>query len=152
MEEKPVEKQVRAKGGTVIPSVTKYYQITAAGIDKIEGPGEFTRDRFQGIRIEATGQNIITLGDGNQVNVRFRDAGEALAMVREAVKKSSELSEVAKIDVIADIDSLEDQLAKAEPNKTVVQALWSAIKNFATIAGLAEAISNLTPHIQGLLK
>ena len=42
VEEKSVEKQVRAKGGTVIPSVTTYYQITAAGIDKIEGPGEFT--------------------------------------------------------------------------------------------------------------
>jgi hypothetical protein len=152
VEEKLVEKQVRAKGGTLIPSATKYYQITAAGIDKIEGPGEFTRDRFQGIRIEATGQNIITLGDGNQVDVRFRDAGEALAELRKAVKESSELEEAVKVDVVADIDSMQDQLAKTEPNRTVIQTLWSTIKNVATVAGLAEAVSNLAPHIQGLLK
>ena len=153
VEEKSVEKQVRAKGGTVIPSVTKYYQITAAGIDKIEGPGEFTRDRFQGIRIEATGQNIITLGgDGNQVNARFRDAGEALAELRKAVKESRELDEAAKIDLVTDIDSMQDQLARAEPNKNVVHALWSTIRNVATVAGLAEAISNLALRIQALLK
>src|ERR1700688_5163632 len=32
VEEKHVEKQVRARGGTVIPSVTTYYRITAPGI------------------------------------------------------------------------------------------------------------------------
>jgi len=55
VEDKSIEKQVVARGGTVIPAVTKYYQVTAAGIDKIEGPGEFTVQRFHGIKIEATG-------------------------------------------------------------------------------------------------
>ncbi len=39
VEEKEVQKQIQAKGGTVIPSATKFFQISAAGIDKIEGPG-----------------------------------------------------------------------------------------------------------------
>jgi len=152
VEEKPIERQVRAKGGTLFPSVTTYYQITAAGIDKIEGPGEFTRDRFQGIRIDATGQNIITLGDGNQVNARFRSAGEALAVLREAVKSTAELDDAEKLDLVADIDTMQGQLARAQPNKTVVQVLWAAIQNVATVAGLADAVSNLAPHIQALLK
>jgi predicted transcriptional regulator len=152
VEEKPVEKEVRARGGTVIPSVTRFYQITAAGIDKIEGPGEFTRDRFQGIRIDATGQNIITLGDGNQVNVRFRDAGEALVKLRQAVKESPQLDETAKMNLVADIDSMQDQLAKPEPNKAVVRTLWTTIKGAATVAGLVEAVANLTPHVHALLK
>ena len=46
VEEKHIEKQIRARGGTVIPSVTTYYKITADGIDKIEGPGEFTMPKF----------------------------------------------------------------------------------------------------------
>jgi len=75
VEEKVVEKQVHTKRGTVVPSTTKYYQITAAGIDKIEGPGEFTIPRFHGIKIEATGQNIITVGDGNQINAQFGELG-----------------------------------------------------------------------------
>ena len=67
-EEDTVEKSFTAPGGTVIPSSTSYYKVTAAGVDKIEGQGEFTMPKFHGIKIEATGQNIITLGDGNQIN------------------------------------------------------------------------------------
>jgi len=59
--------------GTVIPNTISYYKITAAGIDKIEGPGEFTMEKFKGVKIEATGQNIITVGDGNQVNAEYQD-------------------------------------------------------------------------------
>ena len=55
VEEESVEKSFTAPGGTVIPSSTRYYKITAAGIDKIEGPGEFTMPKFHGIKIEATG-------------------------------------------------------------------------------------------------
>jgi hypothetical protein len=75
-----------------------------------------------------------------------------LADLREAIKESPALDEAAKIDAVADIDSMQDQLAKAEPNKPVIQTLWSNIKNIATMAGLAEAVSNLAPHIQELLK
>ena len=46
VEEKDIQKQFRTKAGTVMPSVTTFYQITAAGIDKIEGPGEFTMSTF----------------------------------------------------------------------------------------------------------
>src|SRR5487761_2209013 len=85
VEEDMVEKSFTAPGGTVIPSSTSYYKITAAGIDKIEGPGEFTMPKFHGIKIEATGQNIITLGDGNQIDARFTDLGKALVELREAI-------------------------------------------------------------------
>src|SRR4030067_3535326 len=78
IEEDTVEKSFTAPGGTVIPQSTSFYKITAAGIDKIEGPGEFTMDKFKGIKIEATGQNIITRGDGNEVNAKFQDAAGAL--------------------------------------------------------------------------
>jgi hypothetical protein len=78
VEETPVEKTFTAPAGTLIPSSTNYYRITAAGIDKIEGPGEFTMDKFHGIKIEATGQNIITVGDGNQINAKFNGTWERL--------------------------------------------------------------------------
>src|SRR5688500_5577352 len=55
VEEESVEKSFTAPRGTVIPSSTSFYKITAAGIDQIEGQSEFTMPRFQGIKIEATG-------------------------------------------------------------------------------------------------
>ena len=75
--------------GAVVPSETSYFIITAAGIDRIGGPSVFTRDRFEGIKIEATGQNIITLGDGNQVNAQFEALGESLSTLRKAIKEST---------------------------------------------------------------
>jgi hypothetical protein len=65
-----------AKAFSFLPDVN-FYSIRAAGIDNIERPGRFTPRRFEGIRIEATGQNIITLGDGNQINVKFKGPAEA---------------------------------------------------------------------------
>jgi hypothetical protein len=139
VEEDAVEKTFTAPGGTVIPSSTSYYKITAVGIDKIEGPGEFTMPKFQGIKIEATGQNIITLGDGNQINAKFGDLGEALARLREAVTQSA-APDSQKMEIVADIDTIESQLAKPEPNRGIVKAAWDAVKVAATIDGCSDLV------------
>jgi hypothetical protein len=53
-------KEVRPRGGsTTVPSTTAYYKITANGIGDIN--------------VNATGANVITLGDGNIVNAAFND-------------------------------------------------------------------------------
>jgi hypothetical protein len=128
-----VEKEYQAPGGTVIPSVTSYYQITAAGIDKIEGPGEFTMPKFHGIKIDATGQNIITLGDGNQIDAQFGDLGKALADLREGITKSG-VPEAQKMNWVADIETVQSQLAKPTPSRGIIAAAWSTIKGAAVIA------------------
>ena len=93
VEEERVTKSVPLPTGTVLPRSTSYYKITAKGIDKIDGPGEFTMPKFQGIKIEATGRNIITVGDGNQVDARHGDLGSALAELRASLIQSEELDE-----------------------------------------------------------
>ncbi|RKY19594.1 MAG: hypothetical protein DRP63_00385 [Planctomycetota bacterium] len=146
VEEKVIEKQVHTKGGTVIPSTTKYYQITAAGIDKIEGPGEFTMPRFHGIRIEATGQNIITVGDGNQINAQFGDLGQALAELRKAIIRS-DVPEANKMDLVADIDTIQSQLAKPRPNPSIIRAAWEVVKGAAAIGGCATLVRKVATLI-----
>jgi hypothetical protein len=143
VEEDKVEKSVPLPTGTVIPQSTSYYKITAAGIDKIEGPGEFTMDKFKGIRIEATGQNIITVGDGNQVNAQYKDAAGALVDLKNALLQSSSIAEADKLDAVADIDSIQSQLAKARPNRSVIHGAWETVKKLNTIAGLAEKVAKV---------
>lgn len=150
VEEKTVEKQVRARGGTVIPSVSRYYQITAAGIDKIEGPGEFTIRRFEGIRIEATGQNIIALGDGNEINAQFGDLGKALADLRQAITKS-DARDSDKMDLVADIDTIQSQLAKPKPSRNIVSTAWTAVKTAAAIQGCASFVERASSLIAPFL-
>ncbi len=140
IEEDKVEKSVPLPTGTVIPQSTSYYKITALGIDRIEGPGEFTTDKFKGIKIEATGQNIITVGDGNQVNAKFEDAAASLVALKESVRQSKSVSERQKMDIVADIDSIQSQLAKSEPNPTVIRGAWEAIKKVDAVLGLVDKV------------
>lgn len=150
VEEDEVKKSITAPRGTVIPSSTSYYRITAVGIDKIEGPGEFTMDRFHGIKIEATGQNIITVGDGNQVDARFGDLGQALADLRDAVAASA-VAEQEKLSLVADIETIQSQLAKPEPSRGILRAAWETVRGAAAINGCASLVERAGTLIAGLL-
>ena len=90
--------------------------------------------KFQGIKIEATGQNIITLGDGNQINAQFNDLGSSLVELREAITRA-DITEGEKLSYAADIDTIQSRLlAKpARLNKNIVAAAWESVKGAATI-------------------
>jgi hypothetical protein len=150
VEETEVQKYIQAKGGTVIPSATKFYQITAPGIDKIEGEGEFTMPKFHGIKIEATGQNIITLGDGNQVNAQYGDLGRSLVELRQAIT-ASELAELDKLTLVANIDTIQSQLVTPAPNKGIIRAAWDVVKGAAVINGCTGLVQKVTGFIAGFL-
>lgn len=145
-----VEKTVRVNGGT-IPSMVTWYAISAAGIEKVEGESEFTpRDRYPGIKINASGSNVIQLGDGNVVNTQFSELHNQLQTLKQAVTSCS-LPDPTKLELAADIETLKDQLAKAQPNKTVIGVIWKAVENAAIAAGLIDHISRISPLLHVLL-
>src|SRR5690606_19119628 len=100
--------------GMSFPQKTIFYSITAKGIDKIEGPSQFTPRRFEGINIQATG-SVVTIGDGNQINVKFKEAAQSLSDLRNAISQAKDLDDSVKLDIVTDIDSIQDQLAKPNP-------------------------------------
>jgi hypothetical protein len=151
VEDKPVTKSFNTKAGGTIPSTTSYYIITAAGINRMGGPSVFTRNRFEGIRIEATGQNIITLGDGNQVNARFQALGEALSDLRQAIKASDKIDETQKMELVVDVDTLQTQLARPTPNRELISRVWEGINRAASIAGLVDAAAKVAGLLAPLL-
>lgn len=143
IDEEQIEKSVPLRSGTVIPQSTSYYKINARGIDKIEGEGEFTTDKFKGIKIEATGQNIITVGDGNQVNAQFKDAAGALVELKQALLATSSVTEQQKLEAVADIDCIQSQLAKATPSKGVIQGAWEGLKKLDVVLGVTDKVTRL---------
>jgi hypothetical protein len=151
VQDQAVTKSVMTSSGGVIPSTTSYFIITAAGIDRVGGPSVFTRDRFEGIKIEATGQNIITLGDGNQVNAQFQALGESLADLRKAIKETNRLSEPEKVDLVVDVDTLQTQLGRKTPNRELISRLWEGINRAASLAGLADVATKVGGLLSGLL-
>ena len=146
-----VEKTVRVKGGTV-PSTVTWYEISAKGIDKIEGESEFqVKERYPGINITAMGSNVITTGDGNIVNVEFSDLHEKLDLLKKEISENALLNDTQKLDASVDIESIKDQLAKPNPNKNIVGTLWENVKNIATVAGLVKTIAEIGKLITILL-
>ena len=148
--EEHVEKSVPLPSGTVIPQSTSFYKITAAGIDKIDGPGAFTMPKYHGINISATGHNIITLGDGNKISAQFGELGKALLDLREEITKSN-AAEDTKLGLVADIETIQSQLVKTHPIRNVVSAAWEAVKAAAVIDGCANAYHRVSALIAPLL-
>ncbi len=103
--------------------------------------------KSHGIKIEATGQNIITLGDGNQIDAKFGELGQSLAELRNAIT-TSPISESTKLEFVADIDTIQSQLAKPEPNPTIIKSAWEIVKGAAAINGC----SAIATKVAGLLR
>jgi len=146
-----IEKTVQTRAGSV-PSTATWYEISAEGIDKIEGQSEFqSNPRYAGININATGENIITLGDGNVVNAEYADLHTELENLKTAIAESSRIPEGQKLDIAVDIESIRDQLAKAQPNRIIIKHLWSGLEKVVTAAGLVDVVQRIWPLIAGLI-
>lgn len=146
-----VEKTVNVKGGTV-PSRVTWYEVTARGIDKIEGGSQFEpKDRYSGINITTTGSNVITLGDGNVVNASFQALHRELNDLKAAFVGAKSLSDADKLNAAVDIETIKDQLAKPTPNKAIISQLWSGLEKIATVAGVVDAFTKVAPLIQSML-
>jgi hypothetical protein len=150
IEEDRVDRNVHLPTGYELSQPSISYKISASGVDKIEGPGEFTMEKFKGIKIEATGQNIITVGDGNQVNVQYQDAAKALVDLKRAIQEDSTINDKEKLEAVSDIDSIQSQLAKAKPNQTVIRGAWEGLKDLETVLGLATKVAKVSAHLAPL--
>lgn len=145
-------KTVSTRGGTTVPSVVTFYEIAAQGIEMIEGPSQFEApDRYPGINILATGSNVITLGDGNYVNVQHQRLFEQLSELKEQISHSDALSEGEKLEVSVDIETVKDQLAKETPDARILGQLWPRIEKAANVAGLTSLALEIGGLIQRLL-
>ena len=63
--------------------------------------------------------------------------------LKNATLQAESLTEVQKLDAVADIDSIESQLAKAAPNRTVIQGAWDGLGKLDTVLGLTEKVAKV---------
>lgn len=85
------------------------------------------------------------------VNAQFSTLHNELNGLKEAIAVSDKLTETQKFDLSVDLESIKDQLAKAEPNKTIIGHLWSGLEKVVTAAGLVDLLVRVQPLIAGLL-
>jgi hypothetical protein len=106
---------------------------------------------LQNIQINTSNAPVI-VGSNNNVsnNVTVFNQLEQLA---QTITESEDISVEDRQDAANDIESLKQQLAKPNPNQTVVELLWKNIARVADIAGagalaveVVKGIAAITGH------
>jgi hypothetical protein len=147
------EKQIKTTHGFIKKDVKNYYKISDIGINYFEGPTEFQRPTKSFAGINVTNISGVTLiGDQNlAVNIQYLDLYKVLSLLSEAVRKSTQLSDTEKLNYVADVETIKDQLAKPEPDKNVIRSAWERLKELAKYADLFGFFNQVADLIRGVL-
>ncbi len=128
------------------------YRITAAGIDRFEGPSTFQRvDRMAGINITNI-QGVTVVGQDNIVRVRFESLFRDLDALGAAIRSVDALPDQEKLAYQADVETIKTQLAKEEPDRGILQRAWEGLKNVAALPGVATILGKVRAAIEPLLR
>ena len=137
--------------GTTQSAVRITYKVSDTGIDRLEAASMYQRSEVAS-RINITNvRGVTVVGEGNVVNTTFTDLSRVLTDLKQAVLQETGIEDNQKLNIVADIDSLEAQLQKPEPDRSIVQKLWSEIEKVATIGTLADLLHRATDLIGPLL-
>jgi hypothetical protein len=86
------------------------------------------------------------------VNAQYQDAARTLVELKEELLKSRSITEVQKLDAVADIDSIQSQLAKSSPNRGIIQGAWETVKKLDTVVGLADKVTRVAKFLAPFLE
>src|SRR2546425_3884188 len=117
--------------GTTQQAEKVTYKISDAGIDRLEGASIYERTNLRPHINITNVQGVTVVGEGNVVNTTFADLSRVLNDLRTAVLASQALDDQEKLNATADIDTLQTQLQKPTPDKSIVQRAWAAIEAVA---------------------
>ena len=138
------------KGGTTEHRETKRYKISDIGIDRLEGASVYRREESFS-RINVTNIHGVTvIGTGNVVNAEFTDLSRTLSELEEAVAESRSISDEEKLNLVADLTTIQSQLSKTKPDRSIVRAIWSGSEKILTAAGFAELVARVSVLIAQL--
>ena len=137
--------EVKTKRGT-ISSKTTYYKISDKGVNHFEGASKFQRTHvLAGINITNI-QGVITIGDGNIVNVKYGELYQNLSLLQDEILKIEKLSDEEKLNLASDIETIKTQLQKPTPDKSIISKAWGSIKK------LSEKLQDVKPIMDILTK
>jgi hypothetical protein len=139
------------KAGTTQQAERRFYKISDVGIDHLETASTYQRAPV-GQYVNITNiKGVTVVGNENVVNTSFTDLAHVLQELRHAVLAAPALGDEDKLNVVADIDSLQGQLQKPSPSKELVRNLWSGIEKVVTAACFGELVVRAARMIAPLL-
>lgn len=135
--------------GTVYPSEQVTYKISDAGIDRIEGESRFKRlSPFGGVNI-ANVQGVVVVGNQNVVHSQFVPLSNDLELLRQEIIRSP-LTDSDKVNAIAEIQTIQSQLAKQKPDDSIIKKAWTTIERIVTATQFATLMIKIGLSLAGL--
>lgn len=139
------------KRGNVQYAESKKYKISDIGIDKLEGGSIYHREESLS-RINITNvQGVTVVGTGNIVNTEMLDLSRTLSELEKDVLSSQSLSNEEKLNTVADLETMQAQVSKPNPNRSVLRNIWSGIERVLQAAEFADLVIKVSSMI-ALLK
>src|SRR5581483_7280255 len=138
--------------GTTQQAEKVRYKISDTGIDRLEGGSTYERSDLRPHVNITNVQGGTVVGEGNVVNTTFTDLSRVLNDLRTAVLASGALNDQTKLNTAADIDTLQTQLQKPSPDKSIVQRAWAGVQAATTAGEFALLVAKGAELLGPLLK
>jgi hypothetical protein len=146
------ERSFTTKKGMEVSQEQTKYKISDVGINHLEAGTVYQRpDHGNSVNITNV-QGVTILGDGNIVNAEFTDLSRALDELQQAILSAPDIADETRLDTTGDIATIRTQIAKKNPDRSIIQAAWSSLKVIATINSVSTAFKKVAALIGGLIK
>ena len=143
------ERTFKTKAGTVHSSEQITYKISDVGIDRVEGESRFRRlSPFGGVNI-ANVQGVVIVGNKNVVHSQFVPLSNELELLRKEITESA-LTDSDKVDAIAEIQTIQSQLAKQKPDASIIKNAWTTVERIVTLGQFATLMTKAGLSIASL--
>ena len=127
------------------------YKISEVGINHLEAASMFKKPQAAS-QVNITNiQGVTVVGDGNVVNAAFTELSSALDELDQAIGDSRQLTDEQKLDAAGDISAIRAQVAKKNPNPSVIRSAWEGLKALPTFGNAADAVAKVGKLLGGLL-
>lgn len=144
------ERSITTKSGMELNQEQVKYKISDVGINHLESGTLFSNVKnSHNINITNV-KGVTVIGDGNVVNNEYTDLSRLLDILENAIESSSNINDAQKLDAAGDISTIRTQIAKQNPNKTIIATAWSSLKVLATLAGATDAATKIGELISAL--
>ena len=138
------------KYGTTQNSERLTYKISSEGIDHLEGASMYKKQIDSGINITNI-HGVTVVGDGNVTNTTFADLARTLTQIRQEILSHRDIPDAEKLEAVSDLDTLQAQLQKPAPDKTISQRAWDSLGKLATVGTLVELFAQAAHLIKPLI-
>jgi hypothetical protein len=89
----------------------------------------------------------LSFGDRNSVSQNVITLDDVLNELSMKIDSDSSLTDAEKSDYKSDIQTIASQVGKSKPNRLIIKSAWDTIKTLTDIAGFAQMIAKIAPHI-----